>query len=212
MKVPGGYLLWTVVLLVLLILVALAFVPQINAMLTESQEKVLINDSDIVSPYMEGEETPNFKYIGIDPSDSPETMIYKLFSNFDPSFIRTTNGDTVYYNAFVMDLKGNSYDVFNSNNDFIKELKNGIRDFSALDSLYQISSSGDPNCGSVTYSGLINYNNDCWHSSLDSKPNGCEIYANAALSGKAKIKVVWYMGAMDNNKRIVDVLVLLCDG
>ena len=212
MKVPGGYLLWTVVLLVLLILVALAFVPQIQAMLTESQEKVLINETETGSQYREEGTTPNFKYIGIEASDSPETMMYKLFSNFDPSFIRTTNGNTVYYNSFVMDLKGNSYDVFNVNNGLIKELKNGIRDFSALDSQYQISSSGDPDCKNVVQSSLINYDNDCWHSSLDSRPDGCKIYANTALSVKAKIKVVWYMGAMDNNKRIVDILVLLCDG
>jgi hypothetical protein len=137
------------------------------------------------------------KPTGILSSDSPDTAIYKLFSSFDPSYYNETSGSTVYFNQFMIDLKGNSY----SADEISDSISRGIADFS--DSSYKLS---QPCTSSL--SGSISFSGGCWSDSLDFAPGACSIYYNsAAFDGNVKIRVVWYLSGSNVRSAIA-----VCDG
>ena len=212
LQIQGNVIFW-VILLVILLLVGFMFSSQIKSLFAKAETLVSPLNQTEKSNTGESSESITYRSLDVDPADSPETIIYKLFRNFDPYFLNETVNNKIFYSSFILDLKGNSYNIFNSN--LITKLREGIRDFSSSDPSYQIGNAQPPNCGSVSQDTRINYINGCWVTALDIKPNPCKIYVNSDSSnfdGKVKIKVVWYLGSTIGNKRIINTIVTLCDG
>lgn len=215
MIVPGKVI-WWVLILVFLLIVGMIFLLQNKDLFARAETQFSpLNQSERSSNTEEESEIISYRGLDIDPTDLPDTVIYKLFRNFDPLFLNETRSNKIFYSSFILDLKGNSYDIYNS--DLITKLREGIRDFSSNDPDYQIGRNWQqpPNCGIVTADTRINYDNGCWVSALDVQPNPCRIYVNSTTSnfdGKVKIKVVWYLGGTSGSRRIIYTIVTLCDG
>jgi hypothetical protein len=205
MSLPGGYQTWEIVLLVLLIAIGiLAFIMSYGDLFGQAEAKVSFPNDKNVSTGASG--TASFSTLGVDAADTADTIVYKLFKNFDPSFLSEKSGNTIYYNSFIINLKGKSY----SYSDLKVEIEKGLNDFRSP--IYSIGTS-TISCGLSQQSNLINYNNDCWSSSLDSKPNPCAIYhSSGTLSNNARIKIVWYLDGKTGGKDKVDVIVTMCGG
>jgi hypothetical protein len=203
MSLPGGYQTWEIILLVILVAIGiLAFILGYDELFAKAEEQTAFPKESNLS---EVPGTPSFSSLGVDSADSADTIIYKLFKNFDPSFLSEKSGDKIYYNSFTVDMKGIAYTY----SALTSKIDNGIKDFANPD--YVIGSSAI-SCN-VQQSSQINYNNDCWISSLDIEPNPCNIYYNGnTLDGKARIKVLWYLDGKIGDRNKVNVLVTLCDG
>jgi hypothetical protein len=210
----AGKTIWWVLIFVFLLIVGMIILLQFKDVLAKGETKFSPLNQTEISSNNEEAEAITYRGLDIDPTDSPDTVIYKLFRNFDPFFLNETKGNKIFYSSFILDLKGNSYDIYSS--DLINMLREGLRNFSRYDADYQIGENWQqpPNCGAVTANSQINYNNGCWVSALDARPNPCRIYANSTTSnfdGKVKIKVVWYLVRV-SSKTIIDTIVTLCDG
>lgn len=209
--------LFKIILIVILLAIVFIFGGQIWDLITKAQEEYLS------SPAKEKEEVvePRFKSLDITGYDSPETIIYKLFRNLDTSFLNTTTGSKIIYYPFILNLSTSQYD--DTSGVLINMVREGIRNFSRYDNLYQIGTDAqqttnppNPNCGSVLRNNLIDYNNDCWDSSLDSSPNPCKIYVHGdsgnKFDGEVKIRVVWYLGGTaGDGRQIIYPLITICD-
>jgi hypothetical protein len=222
------YLALTFVLAVILItIVAVYIAPEIFKIIAGAQKRVspiTQNESEIV--------TESFTALGITDADLPEIKIYKLFRNFDPSFVNETNGNQIKYNSFILNLNGNVYPYnplnFNSpKNVLIYNVTEGIKDFSKIDSTYQVGNVIPVNLNfNIQSDTNINYNNnDCWTNTMDnnlaSMPlDTFKIYVNSNANqfgkingGKVKIRIGWYdTQNHPNGREIVKVLITLCDG
>lgn len=211
LQIQGNVIFW-VILLVILLLVGYMFLSQNKSLFAKAETLVSPLNQTEKSSTEESSESITYRSLDVDPADPPETIIYKLFRNFDPYFLNETVNNKVFYNSFILDLKGSS--VVKTN--LINKVTEGIRDFSSSDPSYQIGNAQPPSCGSVGSSNLITYENGCWDSSLDSQPNPCKIYVKGGSSGnfngRVKIKVVWYLGSIVRSKRIINTIVTLCDG
>jgi len=206
-----GKVIWWVLILVFLLIVAMAFLLQNKDLFA----RALTQFSPLNQSIEEESETITYRRLDVDLADSPDTAIYKLFRNFDPLFLNETRNNKIFYGSFILDLKGNTYNIFSS--DLISKLREGIRNFSSSDPYYQIGSNlqQPPNCRNVIQDTRLTYDNGCWVSALDIRPNPCKIYVNSATSnfdGKVKIKVVWYLDGNVGNKKIIYTIVTLCDG
>jgi hypothetical protein len=215
MLLPGKVI-WWVLILVFLLIVGMAFLLQNKDLFARAETQFSpLNQSEGSPPVEEGAETITYRGLDISPTDSPDTVIYKLFRNFDPLFLNETRNNKIFYGSFILDLKGNTYNIYNS--DLISKLREGIRNFSSSDPSYQIGSNWQqpPNCGNARPDTRLTYDNGCWIPALDIQPNPCRIYVNSTTNdfdGKVKIKVVWYLGSTVGNKRIIYNIITLCDG
>jgi|GEM_PF-2004253 len=214
MIIPGKVI-WWILLVVFLLIFGIAILSQFKDLLAKGETKFSpLNQSEVSSNTEQEIGTITYRGLDIDSTDPPDTAIYKLFRNFDPLFLNETKGNKIFYGSFILDLKGNTYNIYSSN--LINMLREGIKDFSNYDPDYQIGENWQqpPNCGAITANSQINYNNGCWVSALDARPNPCKIYVNSTTSnfdGKVKIKVVWYVVRV-SSKTIIDTIVTLCDG
>jgi len=210
-----GKIIWWVLLVVFLLIVGMVFLLQNKDLFARAETKFSPLKQSEISSNGEEAETIAYRGLEIDPTDSPDIVIYKLFRNFDPMFLNETRSDKIFYSSFILDLKGNTYNIYGS--DLISKLREGIVGFSSSDPDYQIgrNSQQPPNCGSATPDTNINYNNGCWVSALDVQPDPCKIYVNSTTNnfdGKVKIKVVWYLDGTSGSRRIIYTIVTLCDG
>lgn len=212
MLLPGKVI-WWVLILVFLLIVGMAFLLQNKDLFARAETQFSpLNQSERSPPVEEESETITYRGLDISPTDSPDTVIYKLFRNFDPLFLNESRNNKIFYGSFILDLKGNSYNIFSS--DLISKLREGIKDFSSSDPSYQIGNVQPPNCGNAIQDTRLTYDNGCWVPALDIQPNPCRIYVNSATNnfdGKVKIKVVWYLGRV-SSKTIVYIIITLCDG
>lgn len=223
MEISRNFL-FKIILIVVFLAIVFIFGGQIQDLIVKAQEEYLS------SPAQEKEEVvePRFKSLGITGYDSPETMIYKLFRNLDTSFlnINTTAIDSkLTYYPFILNLSTKQFD--DTSGDLINMVREGIRNFTKYDNIYQIGTDAqqtpnppNPNCGSVVRGTVINYNNDCWDSSLASPPNPlpdpCNITVHGdsgnKFDGEVKIRVVWYLGGTaGNGRQIIYPLITICD-
>jgi len=204
-------LFWIIVFLILLIVVSY-FTPQIFALAGEAQKRVSPPTEEPKEEVLESK----FRSLGITTTDPPEIKMFKLFRNFDPLFLNEKNGNKIMYNSFILDLPpGKSYGY---NDELIKNLTEGLRNFSIYDKNYQIGPTLSPICGPAVTNNNINYGNDCWHASIDNAPSPCIVYVNgdgsSQFNDKVKIRVVWYDsgGKSADEREIINVLVTVCDG
>jgi len=207
-------LLFWIILFVILIVVVLYFIPYIFALSEQAQKKISPPTEEPKEEVLESQ----IKSLGILTTDSPEIKMFKLFKNFNPTFLNEQFGIKVMYNSFVLDLSGKSYGY---NDELINNLIEGLGNFSLHDSSYQIGTDGQqiPNCGPAVSNNVINYNNDCWDALIDSAPNPCIVYVHGdgsnSFNGKVKIRVVWYRPggtSLNTGRDIINVLVTVCDG
>jgi hypothetical protein len=216
------YFLFAFVLVVLLLFfIAVGLAPQALAMISGAQKRVsptTQNKSEVVSGA--------FRSLGIAEDDLPEVKIYKLFRNFDPLFVNEKVGNKILYQSFILDLKGNAYPYTPlpfPNNTLINNASIGVKDFSKIDSLYQVGNvlPGSLICINQTDPTLDYDNNDCWTSNMDNNltsmpSNTFKIFVNSnanKFDGKVKIRVGWnYTGSLSGGRKIISVLITLCDG
>lgn len=209
-----------VLVVILLFVIAVFIAPEIFKIIAEAQKRVspiTQNESEII--------TENFTALGITDADLPEIKIYKLFRNFDPSFVNETNGNQIKYNSFILNLSGNvyTYNPLAPNNYLINNVSQGVRDFSKIDSSYQVGNVSPTNLNCIIQSDPnINYNNnDCWTNTMDNNLanmplNTFKIFVNSnanKFDDKVKIRVGWKdTGMHPNGREIINVLIALCDG
>jgi hypothetical protein len=220
MEISRNLLFYVILLLILLSLV-FVFKDKIVSLAEEAQKQTTPKLKEKGEVLEESGRRP----IGIVASDSPDIIAYKLFRNFDPSFFNTSNGNKILFNPFILDLKGVEYDY---NDELINMIKEGIKNFSAFDSDYQIGRDWQQpaRCDDPQENLDINYNNDCWDTSLDTtldlmraNLNPCKILVHGnflnKFDDKVKIRVGWYEDnffTSATGKQIIYVLITVCDG
>jgi hypothetical protein len=215
------YLTLTFVLAVILIfIVAVYIAPEIFKIIAGAQKRVspiTQNESEIV--------TENFTALGIIDTDLPEIKIYKLFRNFDPSFVNETpNVNQILYNSFILNLtdnNGNNH-VYGYSDMLYNNLTLGVKDFSKINNYYEIVDAINLNQATLNcvsqYDGTINYNTECWNQAAFNSLNiPCKILlhgdASNQFNGKIKIRVGWKDKNMQpHGREVINVLIALCDG
>jgi len=206
------YFLLTFVLVIILLVVFIYIVPYLFEMIAGAQKRVsptVENTTEVVNG--------TFRSLGIAEGDTPDIIVYKLFRNFDTKFVNEKSGNQIKYNSFILDLGTHTYgygDTLKNN------LTQGVKDFSKIDSFYQIGNVLPSNLNCNTQVDLtLDYNaNDCWNQATFnglSVPCLILLHGNAfsRFDGKLKIRVGWVDTSLKADQReIVNVLIALCDG
>jgi hypothetical protein len=217
MPYPTIYQTLTFVLVVILLFVIAVFIaPEIFKIIAGAQKRVspiTQNESEIV--------TENFTALGITDADLPEIKIYKLFRNFDPSFVNETLiGNQILYNSFILNLtdnNGNNH-VYGYSDNLYNNLTLGVKDFSKINSYYEIPIVLPSNCNPPQVDLTIGYNtNDCWNqAAFNSLGVPCKILLHgdgtSHFNDKIKIRVGWKDTGPLNGREVINVLIALCDG
>jgi len=214
------YHLFSILLVIVCLLIVIFVGPQIIAY---AQNQISTKISPLNPEKEETVEGSHYMSLGITSSDSPEIVAYKLFRNFDPLFINESVNNKIIYNPFILDLKGNvyPYNPLAPSNVLINNISQGVKDFSKIDSSYQVGNN-PVNLNSIVKSDSnINYNNDCWTNNMDNNLanmplNTFKIFVNSntnKFDGKVKIRVGWYdKNSKSGGREIIDVLITVCDG
>lgn len=229
MEETRNKLLWEVILVVLLLLVVLYFAPQILTLAENAQQRL----SPTGQEKEEIVEGIHYRALGITQTDSPETILYKLFSNFDPLFLNEKENYKIIYNPFILDLGSRSY--YAGDGILTNMTIEGVKIFNKTDPFYQVGKDNQQpmDCPVVDVNNLplnlqlffinLNYDNDCWLPILNNNlgiGNPCVIYVRGnylnynKFDGKVKIRVGWYNSSLSstNGRGIIYVLIAMCDG
>ncbi|MFH0929438.1 MAG: hypothetical protein V1818_03725 [Candidatus Aenigmatarchaeota archaeon] len=168
-----------------------------------------------MNPEKEYEEPPEVEetYLSIGEDDDPETILYKLFSEFDPGFLNEKSGNTALYNPFILYLKGKTYSPIDANA-LIGNIVDGINEFNDLHTSAQFGFNPSIVTCNIHSSSSINYDSGCWSNTL-STSSYCNIYVHSntnIFSERIKIRVLLTNLGPVMGKSILKITITMCDG